>query len=297
MILFRCCSSCGGATGASLPRPSRTGALESPQLRPRSGALLSKPRTPRPGERAYGPARDWCGALALALVSEFPEKSAPKVQPRAPPTFQTQLPLADSLQDMGLGGRERTPRRHPAPHQSIPFLYVHQPLQDSSQVRVIGLHRPDWGHSRVRLLRGKDRASGQGGRLRGELDFAGPLLLRRQPPHARRGPARWPVSHPGRLRTRGPPAPSAVLQPHSISRGRTPLSSHTAAGRADQAAAFQLGKGGSQRDCTSRTSSAGAAGASAVPRSRRNPSEAKSPHRSLGSLPPSPSRRRLQGST
>lgn len=106
-----------------------------------------------------------------------------------------------------------------------------------------------------------------------------------------------PVSTPGRFRTPGPPAPSAVAQPRSTSRARAPLSSHPAADRADAGRSLSAGegriatrlylqslkcKGSRERRCT------------LLP---TEPLRGQVSHCSLGSLPPSPSRRRLQGST
>lgn len=120
----------------------------------------------------------WCRSLPLSSVSNFPKKSAPKVQPTAPSTFRY-ISLSQFF------FKTWTPPQHPGPLTRVFPFFMSTSLSktaakfgssDSTDQMGGTAGYDSWGE--------KSGESSQGGQLWEMLDFACPPLPKSSSPFA-----------------------------------------------------------------------------------------------------------------
>lgn len=134
IIRFRCCNSC--------PETRRVSEQQRPTARPRPA---SAPRHLR-WQTSDG-YRENRGPAPTREESERPSPNFPWLEACSQGWSLPEQPAPCWLP---------TPQAAPT-HQRVSFPDFHQPLQDSCQVRIVRLHRPDGGNSWVRLLERRGR--------------------------------------------------------------------------------------------------------------------------------------------
>lgn len=155
----------------------------------------------------------WHRSPPLSFASNYPKKSAPKVQPTAPSTFQVS-PFHSLSSRYGLNLNTLAP----LPEYSLSLCPPASPRQQPS----LGHQTPPtrWGGQQDMTPGGKkSRESGQGGQLWEKLEFACPPLLKTSSSFAlspaHQSPAQ-PVSISSSSVPRTPrPGEEEAAQPHS----------------------------------------------------------------------------------